>query len=633
MNEATSSQRSQSLSRQILVKVLLFGTIIVAAATVVSYYYVYNRSADKTLAYLRQYMIERSRHENKTFSDAHERLVFFRDEFMKLYLSDIVFTADDFWKLYFTDKDGATRMKIDYYQESYDARLGRQWGVSGFVGANQPVDSRDFQRRLIISHILVNRYGPAWHAAGALHVTYPENAVVIYYPEEPWGLRAKPDLPMNELGTIKATLQSTNPERKPVWTGLYYDETAGNWTITYETPVDHEGRHLFNPSLDVRLEAIMNRLITEHPHGAYNFIIRADGYLVAHPGDLREEQKWQGQLSLDKIKNPDILRMYYKIRDAAAASSEDIYVIEDREGGNYLLTARLAGPDWWFVMVYPRQLISQEAHQASRIVLLLGFTIFVLFYSVIYYVVDKKVRLPLRSLQQAVSLVAQGKYDEVAGNPRSIPVEQKNEIGRLAGAFLNMSVQVRDINLNLENIVASRTKELEDANAKLRTMSLLDGLTGIHNRRSFDRDVQIVFQQAINGVESFCLMMADIDFFKNYNDRYGHLAGDEALRKVSEVIASSIRNEDRVYRYGGEEFAVIFNNADQDSARIIGERILESVREIGLEHAGSVNRVVTISGGLVEFNPSFKHAADMVGAADKALYEAKSSGRNCVRLS
>jgi len=617
------------LSRQILVRVSLVGALIVAVATVLCYYQVYMHSRDAKLMYLRQYMDERSKHENRIFTEAHNQVAFIRDEFMQLYLSSMEFSEDDFWRMYQVDKDGATRMKREYFDQRMDSSFGKQWGVSSFIGNNQSVASRDFQRRLLISYILVNRYGPAWWP-GVLHITYPENAIVMFSPDFPWGLEAKPDLPMNELGTIKATLQSTNPERKPVWTSLYYDETAKYWTITYELPVDHEGRHLCNPSMDVHLEEIMTRLVTEHPQGAYNFIISADGGLVAHPGELTENEKWKGQLSLDKIENPDIVRIYHTLHDTMAMRGEGVHTVEDVEGKNYLLTFHLPGPDWWFVMVYPKSLISAEAHQTSRIVLLLGVSLFVLYYLVIYMVTNQQIRTPLRRMLHAISLVASKQYDALVEQPQLLPLDRKNEIGQLASAFLGMARQVRDFNKDLENVVESRTRELECANARLRDLSLLDGLTGIYNRRSFDRDIELVFREARSGVDSFVLMLADVDSFKKYNDMYGHAAGDDALRKISSQIAANIRTEDRVYRYGGEELAVIFNNANTETAQRVGQRILDSVRELELHHAGSEHGVVTISAGIVEFRGGFEHVVDMVNAADVLLYDAKSRGGNCI---
>ena len=619
---------SQRLSRQMLMKVLLLGTLIVSIATITCYLFVYSHSKTRTLSYLRLYMFERRQQESQTFIDASDRLAFFRDEYLKLYLSDIHFTDADFWRVYFVDKDGATRMKEEFFHERFDPHQGKVWGMSSFIGNNQPVDSMDFKRRMLLANILVNRYGPAWRSVGMLHASFPENALTIFSPAEPWGLMARPDLPMNELGTIKATLQSVNPERKPVWTGLYYDETAGKWAITFELPVDHEGRHLINPSLDVPLEAIMHRLESNHPEGAYNFIVSKDGYLIAHPGELSNALKKKGQLSLDKLDNPDIVRMYHTIADTAEAWEQDVSIIEDKQGDSYLLVAPLDGPDWWFVTVYPKALISQEANKTSQLVLLLGFSLFVLFYLAVYFVIARHVKMPLRRMQHAVSLVAQGEYAAVLQSPQLLPLEQQNEIGQFATMFLGMCKDVMEVQSTLQHLVERRTQELEAAVAKLQALSLLDGLTGIHNRRSFDRDLAAVFAQAKQGVESFFLMLLDVDNFKHYNDMYGHTAGDDVLRKVAEVIAVSIRKEDRVYRYGGEEFAILFNITDSAMAKQFCTRIVHAVQDLGITHAGSPYGMVTISAGLVEYEASFATTTSMINAADASLYEAKARGKN-----
>ncbi|GAB7079526.1 sensor domain-containing diguanylate cyclase [Megalodesulfovibrio paquesii] len=625
---AATPTATRRLSRQILGKVLLLGVLIVSVATIAGYYLVYDQSRSRRLAALRLYMQERQQQENQPFLDASDKLSFFRDEFLRLYTSGLRFSDEDFWRQYFVDKDGATRMREAYFQEQFDPHLGRVWGMSSFIGNNQPVDSVDFRRRLLLANILVSRYGPAWQAEGMLHASFPENALTIFSPDDPWGLKARPDLPMNELGTIKATLQSVNPERTPVWTGLYYDETAARWAITFELPVDYQGRHLINPSLDMPLEAIMLRLEVSHPAGASNLIVSKDGYLIAHPGTLSNELKKQGQLSMEKIDNPDIVRMYHVIANSPASAEQGVFLVEDEQGGNYLFVAPLAGPGWWFVTVYPKALIASEANHTAQIVLALGFLLFVLYSLVVYSITVRQVEQPLQRLQHAVSLVADGQHEAVVQSPRLLPLEQQNEIGQFATMFQEMCKDVMESQANLQHVVEHRTQELEDAVAKLRALSLLDGLTGIHNRRSFDRDLAAVFAQAGFGVESFNLMLMDVDNFKHYNDMYGHTAGDEVLRKVAETIAASIRKEDRVYRYGGEEMTILFNTTDAEAAREFSTRILDAVQALRIPHAGSPHDVVTVSAGLVAFDPSFPSATAMVDAADARLYAAKARGKN-----
>lgn len=622
---------SRRLSGQILSRVLLFGVLVVTIATISCYFLVYHHSKERSLATMRQYMVERKQVEDQLFAGAYHNLTFFRDEFLLLYLSPLDFSDDEFWEIYFVDGDGATRMKEQYFTESIEPHLGRSWGVTSFIGNNQSVASHDFKRRLLIAYLLVNRYGPAWAAQGVLHASYPENAITIYSPGAPWGLQAKPDLPMNELGTIKATLQSENPARTPVWTGLYYDETVGQWTITFELPVDYQGRHLVNPSLDLYLTAIMERLDNDSQAGTYSLILSKNGYLIAHPGKLKDELKQKGQLSLDKIGDPALDRIFHQIA-LEKADAEGISVIEDVQGDNYLIAAALTGPDWWLVTVLPKQLIAHEAHQTARIVLLFGFLLFVVYYVTVYLVIGKQVKAPLAKLQQAISLVAAGDYQTVIRSPQQLPLEQQNEIGGLAGTFLDMCRQVNEAQTDLQGLVNSRTRELETANAQLRELSLLDGLTGIHNRRSLDRDIEAVFNQAQNNVESFFLLLVDIDYFKAFNDIYGHTAGDETLRAVAQVIATTIRKVDRAYRYGGEEFAVIFNSADHAAAHVCGERLVEAVQNTDIPHRGSPHGIITVSAGLVGYSSRFQSVTELIDVADACLYQAKNSGRNCLRI-
>ena len=206
-------------------------------------------------------------------------------------------------------------------------------------------------------------------------------------------------------------------------------------------------------------------------------------------------------------------------------------------------------------MVYPKALISREANQTSWLVLALGFSISLLYYVVIASVVNKKVRMPLQKLQQAVSRIGLGKYDEVAENPDSLPLHEKNEIGSLAEAFLSMTKQVRDMNHNLEHIVEHRTRELEAANEKLEELSTTDGLTRLFNRRYFDMHLASEWKNLERADLPVALLMCDIDYFKKYNDTYGHVAGDKCLQAVTEVIRGECkRPSDVPARYGGEEF-------------------------------------------------------------------------------
>ncbi|TFW30255.1 GGDEF domain-containing protein [Massilia arenosa] len=184
--------------------------------------------------------------------------------------------------------------------------------------------------------------------------------------------------------------------------------------------------------------------------------------------------------------------------------------------------------------------------------------------------------------------------------------------------------------LELQRLVAERTRELEHSNAKLETLSTTDGLTGIGNRRSFDAALNREWRRARRTGEPLALAMLDVDHFKAYNDHYGHQAGDEALRAVAELIAShGRRTSDVVARYGGEEFVLLMPNVEPEHALRIAREVCMSLGRLALPHLASPYGVVTISIGIAVLVPQASSTKEeLVQRADRALYRAKQDGRN-----
>jgi diguanylate cyclase (GGDEF)-like protein len=179
------------------------------------------------------------------------------------------------------------------------------------------------------------------------------------------------------------------------------------------------------------------------------------------------------------------------------------------------------------------------------------------------------------------------------------------------------------------------TKErLEVANRELESLASADGLTGVANRRAFDRGLEREWRRSVRARSPLSLLLIDVDCFKAYNDRYGHSAGDDCLRGIASTLAVGARRAgDLVARYGGEEFAVILPDCSDESARQLGERLRERIAGLALPHdASEVASYVTISvGGATVMPLSGATAGDLVRSADEALYGAKGAGRNRVR--
>jgi diguanylate cyclase (GGDEF)-like protein/PAS domain S-box-containing protein len=190
--------------------------------------------------------------------------------------------------------------------------------------------------------------------------------------------------------------------------------------------------------------------------------------------------------------------------------------------------------------------------------------------------------------------------------------------------------------VTLRNITRRRQTEqaLEEANRKLSSLVLKDSLTGLGNRRHFDRLLAEYWQHCAESAIPISVILLDVDHFKLYNDNYGHQQGDQCLREVAKAIADSVRGQDCAARYGGEEFAVVLAHADLVDAMVVAERIRADIEQLAIPHAGSPFGHVTVSLGVASCVPEEASRPDsLVEAADRQLYASKNAGRNRVNSS
>lgn len=186
-----------------------------------------------------------------------------------------------------------------------------------------------------------------------------------------------------------------------------------------------------------------------------------------------------------------------------------------------------------------------------------------------------------------------------------------------------------------EQDLLEMTKRLESAVKELNKLSTLDGLTGIANRRRFDEYINLEWNRGIRNAKPLSLVMADIDFFKAYNDTYGHQAGDECLKAVSNALLEDIKRPgDLLCRYGGEEFAVVLPETPKNGAVLIAKAMCAHVESIGIIHKSSlISNHVTVSLGVATILPANDLSpAQLISAADGALYNAKREGRNQIKF-
>ncbi len=214
--------------------------------------------------------------------------------------------------------------------------------------------------------------------------------------------------------------------------------------------------------------------------------------------------------------------------------------------------------------------------------------------------------------------------------------------GGAAVPFIFTATPFRGLDGMLAGMVASfkdirERKEAEEvlkkANAQLERLSTIDGLTQVANRRCLDQAMDREWGRMQREKNFLSLILCDVDFFKLYNDMYGHLAGDECLKSVAGALTQVVkRSSDLVARYGGEEFAVILPGTDKHGALSVAKLLRMGVEDLKIDHLDScVSPYVTISLGVVSAIPSRKMSPkELIAGADQALYDAKRSGRNHV---
>ncbi|WP_460106280.1 diguanylate cyclase [Pseudomonas sp. H2_G10] len=178
-------------------------------------------------------------------------------------------------------------------------------------------------------------------------------------------------------------------------------------------------------------------------------------------------------------------------------------------------------------------------------------------------------------------------------------------------------------------------QQLLDTNLVLQRLMNSDGLTGLSNRRHFDEYLELEWRRAMRDQTQLSLLMIDVDFFKTYNDSFGHVEGDEALRKVADTIrGASSRPSDLPARYGGEEFALVLPNTSPGGARLVAEKLRMAVAALKIPHIAPVEgSSLTVSIGLSTMTPvQGTDCRKLIMAADKGLYTAKHNGRNLVGI-
>ena len=285
--------------------------------------------------------------------------------------------------------------------------------------------------------------------------------------------------------------------------------------------------------------------------------------------------------------------------------------------------ARIADTSWFVVGSIAQSRLTTEARVMLETSVLIGLA--GLFGCVLLaMLLARSIAKPLDDLVDSMRASAQGAH------VRPVEPQGSDELTTLAQHFNTMAGTLMRNQEQLEERVDERTRDLAAANEQLAALSMTDAMTGIANRRSFDEALERELQRASRAGTPLALLMIDVDFFKKYNDHYGHQQGDACLRSVAMLLQSHARRAgDLAARYGGEEFTLIAADTDPAAANALAETIRAGVEALRLPHVDSPMGVLTASVGVVALVPtSTTSAAQILGLADQAMYRAKDQGRN-----
>ena len=556
----------------------------------------------------------------------------FLDEFKALYADPGQRAAlvQDFDRLFVRHPDGSYTQRPGIF-EGEPLPDGRRFpNTSATYDPEAPLTDA-IKARFTLSFLLSYKYGSA--TKGRLFNVYGpirEKGLSVYQPADMAKEYSYSEPDRFRIETYEFYYRAFGTAANATFlTRMYFDTGNKVWMTTVATPdvPDDAGNHQIVACVDVLLDDLLERLAHPATQGAHSTLFLADGEgtLMFHPEQMKAIEDSAGRASIRSLGLESEARL---LPASAGLAPGQVILVDTRE--EIIAVGRIPETPAILAIHYPRALMQPAILQNLAVVVAVGLLTLLVEIVILRDILTFQVARPLEQLIQATRLLGAAADRQV--EEKDLPTSSRDEIGDLAREFARMADQVQAARVELESKVLERTLELEAANHKLAAMSTTDGLTGIANRRRFDEVLVEEWRRAMRSGSYLTLAMIDVDWFKKYNDRYGHQTGDECLRQVASVLESAARRAgDFVARYGGEEFAVIATGTTADCSPAFAHALRAAVEQLQLPHAGSPFLVITVSIGVACRVPTADQTPDaLLQEADAALYRAKAEGRNRV---
>ena len=574
--KAGEAKPARSIARRTLLNVAARISLVVALASIVSYWHVRSGLERQALEYLERYVEQRRVRESAIFELASGNLGIFAKAYLEeLRWTDVREAETRFDSLFEARPDGTHRLREEAF---------RSHGVTGVVGRHVPLD-RDLKRRLMAAFDLVARFGPAWGAHFAsLYVVTPENALLIYWPGQPWALTASDWEVAGKLALLggqAGEVVVAGPAAAPVsdrerWSELYFDYGVNDWLVSVTRPVAQDGRHLLSIGHDVLLRDLVDRTVASSLPGTYNVIFSEDGRLVAHPRFMEAIQAKSGALAIADTGDADLARIHKLAVERKPAET----ILRDEAAREFLAVTPLAGPGWIMATVFPQAITANAAWETARLILLLGALALVAELLILGSVLRREISQPLRKLVAATGSLASGRFRN------DLDIRRDDEIGELATAFTAMAGEVDA----RETALSERSASLARANERL--------AHELEERRRAERELARHRElSALLNTIDYGVLFLDADLKVRLTNRaYRAIWGiPETFYDEPRTLADDLRRRREAGLFEGDDEALAADLAERLSAVRRGR---EGVRERRLPNGAVVQtQIVTLPDG------------------------------------
>lgn len=458
------------LAQKTLLQMSIRLSVVITLAAIISYAHIFGILHDQVEDSLRVYITERGEKESQIFLNAQFNHRLFEEQFLKQWPErSKQAEPQDFDLLFEKRSDQTRRLSKEAFTGIHrpDGTISQH--ISAFIGTNAP-NTNEFANKLQLSYQLIDRYADAFtqHYAN-LYVSMPENVNIVYWPNIPWGEQAESNLDVTIEEWVYISTPENNPQRGHAWTGLYFDPTANEWMVSLVTPVDYNQQHLINIGHDILLNDLFDSVFNDKLPGTHNFVVRQDGRIIAHPDLTDELNRTKGILHAEDSNNYTIANHVNEVLSYAETHNESTFILEPDSANALLAITKIDGPDWYFVTVYPKSLLSSTALQTAYIVSVVGILSLIVELVILFFILKGQVIYPLGVFRRFSNAMGDNDFEAIKDVKRSSIAERKDEMGELATTMLTMAEHIEQHQILLTDEVNTKTRELSQAHEVLKS--------------------------------------------------------------------------------------------------------------------------------------------------------------------